>query len=82
VGAEAAHGLGLAGDALAGRVVEAFGLDQGEGHIAVELGVVGQVDALLATLTEEALDFVAAVGEGGGLSGWLPSENGFVAWML
>ena len=27
VGAEAAHGLGLAGDALTRRVVEAFGVD-------------------------------------------------------
>ena len=50
-------------DALRGGVVEALGLDQGEGDVAVEQGVVGQVDLLLAALAEEALDRVAAVGE-------------------
>ena len=69
MGAEAAHGLGLAGDALAGGVVEAVGLDEGEGDVAVEGGVVGEVDALLAALAEELLDRVAAGGKGGRL-GW------------
>ncbi len=62
VGAETPHRLSLTLDSLAGGVVEALGLDQGEGDIAVELGVVGQVDALLATLAQEALDLVAAGG--------------------
>ncbi len=64
--AEAAHGLRLPLDAGTAGVVQALGLDQGEGDVAVQLGVVGQVDLLLAALAEEAGDFVAAVGEGGG----------------
>jgi hypothetical protein len=64
--AEPAHGLSLALDAEEALVVEPIGLDQGEGHLPVELRVVGQVDALLAALAEEALDLVAAVAEGGG----------------
>ena len=43
-----------------------FGLDQGEGHVAVEQGVVGQVDLLLAALAQELLHLVAAADEGGG----------------
>src|SRR5438045_5412700 len=65
--AEAAHGLRLARDAGAGGGVEAFGLDQGEGDVAVEEAVVGEVNPLLAAFAEEAADFVAAVGEGGGV---------------
>jgi len=64
MGAEAAHGLRLPGDALAGGVVEAVGLYQGEGDVAVQRGVVGEVDALLAALAEEALDGVAAIRKG------------------
>ncbi len=30
----------------------------------------GQVDLLLATLTKESLDLIAAIGEGGGLVVW------------
>jgi len=63
VGAEAAHGLGLAGDAVASGVVQAVGLNQGEGDVAVEEGVVGEEDAFFAALAEEALDGVTAVGE-------------------
>ena len=36
VGAEAAHRLRLAGDAFSPYVVEALGLDQREGHVAVQ----------------------------------------------
>src|SRR3990170_1181043 len=64
--AEAAHGLGLASDALSRSFVEAFGLDEGEGDVAVEEAVVGEVDLLLATFAQEAAYGVAAVGEGGG----------------
>src|SRR5438128_2259409 len=49
--------------------VKAFGLDQGEGDVAVEAGVVGEVDLLLAALAEELSDDVAAVGEGRGWNG-------------
>jgi len=72
---EAAHRLGLARDALAGGVVEAIGLDQGEGDVAVERRVVGEVDALLAALAQEALDDVAAGGEGGGYRSSFPSRG-------
>ena len=64
VGAEATHRLGLAGDALSADLVEAFGLDQREGHVAIEQLIVGQVDALLAALTEQLADLVAAAREG------------------
>ena len=72
VGAETAHRLRLAGDALAAYVVEALGLDQGERDVAVEQLVVGEVNALLAALAEEALHHVAATGKWGrfGLYRW------------
>ena len=62
------HGLGLPGDAGAGAgdFVQALGLDQREGHLPVQQGVLGQVDLLLAALTQKALHLVAAVGERGG----------------
>ena len=52
--------------------VESFGLDQREGHIAVESCVMGEIDALLGALTKEAADGVAACSEGGGerRGGW------------
>ena len=55
MGAEPAHRLRLARDALAADVVEALGLDQREGDVAVEQCVVGEVDLLLAALAEERL---------------------------
>ena len=61
VGAEAAHRLRLARDRARADLVEALGLDQREGDVAVELRVVGEVDALLAALAEEARDRVAPV---------------------
>ena len=64
MGAEAAHGLGLAGDAAAGDIVQALGLDQSEGYFPVQQGILGQVDSLFATFAQEALYLVAAVGEG------------------
>ncbi len=67
--AQAAHCLSLSGDADAGGWVKALGLDDGKGYIAVEDGVVGPVDSLLASLAEKVLDLVAAVGEGGGVMG-------------
>ena len=57
--AEAAHRLRLALDAGEAGFVQAFGLDDGDGDVAVELRVVGEVDALAAALAEEALDGVA-----------------------
>ena len=69
--AEIGYGLGLAGDAVAGSLIKALGLDQGEGHVPLQESVVGQEDFLLATLAQEPLDLVAAVGEGRGLGcGW------------
>jgi len=56
-------------DSLDAVSIEALGLDGREGYVAVELGVVGEVDALAAALAEETLDVVAAAGEGGGQGG-------------
>jgi hypothetical protein len=65
--AQAAHGPGLPGDALPGGLVQALGLDQSEGHVPVQDGVVGQEDLFLAALPQEFLDLVAPTGEGGGV---------------
>ena len=66
VGAEPAHRLGFAGDAFPAFGVEAVGLDEREGEVGGEQGVVGEVHALLPTLPQEALHLIAAVGEGHG----------------
>jgi hypothetical protein len=48
--AQTAHRLGLAADARQPIGVQALSLDDGDGYVTVELRVVGQVDALAATL--------------------------------
>ncbi len=68
VGAEAAHGLGFASDPCARDFVQPLSLDKSEGYLSVKKGVLGQVDFFPAALAQEALDLVAAIGEGGGLS--------------
>ena len=60
---EATHRLGLAHDALAADIVEAFGLDQRERDVAIEQRVVREEDPLLAAFAEEAQHSVAAGGE-------------------
>ena len=69
--AESAHGTASRlMRALAG-LIELLGLDEGEGHVSIEDGVVGEVDLLLAALAEELLDLIATVGKGGGNGrGW------------
>src|SRR5437868_4918964 len=62
--AESAHRLRFASDADDAVGVESVGLDQREGDVAVELRVVGEVDALLRTLAEEGAYGVAADCEG------------------
>src|SRR6266496_3932984 len=59
--AQTAHRLGLPLDAVAADLVQAVGLDQSEGDVAIEQRVVGKVDALLATLAQEAFDGIAAI---------------------
>ena len=58
VGAQPSHGLGLAGDARPGGLIQTLGVDQRKGDLAVEEGVVGQVDLLLAALAQEFLNRV------------------------
>ena len=48
--AEPSHCLSFSGDANAGGWVQSLGLDYGKSYVAVEDGVVGLVDALLAAL--------------------------------
>lgn len=67
VRAEATHRLGLSGDSGAGGVVQALGLDEGEGYVSVQQGILGEIDHLLPTLAKEPLHLVPAIGEGGGL---------------
>ena len=82
MGAEPAHRLGLARDPVAADVVQAFGLDQREGDVAIEQRVVGEVDLLLAALAEEFSYSVSPVGErrghrrGCGVSRWRPAGAG------
>ena len=40
-------------DALAAGLIQALGLDQGKGDLAIEQRVVSEIDALLAALAEE-----------------------------
>src|SRR6266545_4593818 len=65
--AESAHGLGLSSDPQEAFLIEPVSLDEGEGHVAVELRVMCEVDALLATFAEKALHLVTAVAERAGL---------------
>ena len=58
------HCLRLAAHPREAVRVQAFGLDDGDGDIAVQLRVVRQVDALTPALAEEALHGVAAIAEG------------------
>ena len=69
MGAEATHSLGFAADTGQAGCVQPLGLDQAEGHVAVQASVVRQVGPLLAALAQEALDLVAADGERGGWCG-------------
>ena len=64
VGAQPAHGLGLALDSGSGGFIQTFSLDEGESYFTVQCSVVGQVDFFLAALAQEPLDLVTAVGEG------------------
>ena len=62
--AEAAHRLRLAADADDAVGVESVRLDEGERDVAVELGVVREIDALLGALAQKRPHGVAASGEG------------------
>jgi hypothetical protein len=63
--AELPHGLGLSLHAGQACFIEAVSLDHSDCYVAVQLRVVRQVDLLAAALAQEALDGVAAIGEGG-----------------
>ena len=61
-------------------VVEALGLDGGDGHLALQRRVVGLVDTLAAPLAEEPPHLVAPGGEDlgdgwGGISGGTGAEQ-------
>ena len=43
------------------EIGQAFGLDQGKGHVTLQEGVIGQVDFLLAAFAQETLDLVTTV---------------------
>ena len=65
VGAQPSHGLCFPCNTGSGSFIQSFGLDQGEGHFPVQEGVVSQVDPFLATLAQEVLNLIEAIGEGG-----------------
>jgi hypothetical protein len=58
--AESTHRLGLAADPCFALGVEALRLDERKRYITVQLGVVREIDLLLAALAKEAPDFIAA----------------------
>ncbi len=58
-----AHYPCLAGDARPGLGVKSLCPNDGEGDVTVEVCIVGQVGLLLAALTEELPDLVAAISE-------------------
>jgi hypothetical protein len=59
------RGLCLSLNASPGFLIQILGLNQSEGNVTAKTGVMGKVDFLLAALTEESLDLVAAIGKGG-----------------
>ena len=59
-----AHRLRLPPHPHPRRLVQPFRLDQGEGYLAIQQSIEGQVDLLLAPLPQELLYLVAAVDEG------------------
>jgi hypothetical protein len=63
--AEPSHRLRLAADPGEAVGVQTIRLDYRNGDVAVEFGVVSEVDALAAAFPEEALYGVATAGEGG-----------------
>ena len=63
--AETRQRLSLSRDADSRRRVQTFDFDDGQGHVAVENGVLRPVDALASAFAEELADPVTAVGKGG-----------------
>ena len=61
--AQPRHRLGFPSDPEPPALVEAPRLDQGDRHVAVEHGVVREVDPLAPSFAEVALDEVAAAGD-------------------
>src|SRR5262249_8257289 len=61
---ESPHGARLPLHAAAPGLVEPLGLDDRDGDVAFEAGIVGEVDALLGSLAEEPSHLVAAGGQG------------------
>ena len=64
VGTQPAHGLGFPLYAFTRGVIKTLSLYQSEGNFPVQQRVLGQVDFLLAALSLEPLDLVAATGKG------------------
>jgi hypothetical protein len=62
--AELAHCSSFAADTGSGSVIQFLCLDEGKGHISVKESVMGKVDLLLTTLTQEFLHLVTPIGEG------------------
>jgi len=58
--AEAGHGLGLSAYAYPPGLVEALGLDQGEGHVSFETRVACQMHVFLGALAQPVLQLIAA----------------------
>ena len=66
---QTAHGLGFPVHSGHADIIQTLGLDQREGHLPIQHGVLGQVHFLLTAFPKEPLYLVAAVGEDRGLVG-------------
>jgi hypothetical protein len=65
--AKPAHDLGFPAEAQASTIIQFLGFYQSKGHIPVQHLIMDKVDLLLASLPEELLDLITAIGKGGGL---------------
>jgi hypothetical protein len=61
--AQSAHRPSFAADAGPGGIIQFLSLYQGKSHISVKERIMGEIDLLLAPLTEEFLDLVTAIGK-------------------
>ena len=64
--AQSPHCLGFPGYPGTGCFVQTFSLDESEGDVSVENGIMSQEDFLLTALAKFLLDGVTAVSKGGG----------------
>ena len=66
---QASHRLGLSLNSGPGDLIQGVGLDQGEGHLSVQQGVVSKEDLFLTAFPKEIPQLVATIDKGTCLTG-------------